>query len=48
MLDILKKVSGLEKLILGDFLVVEFKDKKLIVKVYKDLKLIIGEYEFKV
>ncbi|WP_233736928.1 variable surface lipoprotein [Mycoplasmopsis agalactiae] len=47
-LDILKKVSGLEKLTLGDFSAVEFKDKKLTVKAHKDSKLITGEYEFKV
>ncbi|MCE6056743.1 variable surface lipoprotein [Mycoplasmopsis agalactiae] len=47
-LDILKKVRGLEKLTLGDFSTVEFKDEKLTVKAHKDSKLITGEYEFKV
>ncbi|WP_331838353.1 variable surface lipoprotein [Mycoplasmopsis agalactiae] len=45
-LDVLKKVQGLESLRLGDIKTVEFKDNKLIIEANKDLKLVSGKYEF--
>ncbi|MCE6057428.1 variable surface lipoprotein [Mycoplasmopsis agalactiae] len=45
-LDVLKKVQGLESLRLGDIKTVEFKDNKLIIEANKDSKLVSGKYEF--
>ncbi|UCP06631.1 variable surface lipoprotein [Mycoplasmopsis bovis] len=45
-LNVLKKVKGLEKLTLLHFSTVEFKDNKLTVKAIEDSNLITGKYEF--
>ncbi|UUM25492.1 variable surface lipoprotein [Mycoplasmopsis agalactiae] len=45
-LDVLKKVQGLESLRLGDIKTVEFKDNKLVIEANKDSKLVSGKYEF--
>ncbi|EIN14761.1 Variable surface lipoprotein C like protein (VpmaC) [Mycoplasmopsis agalactiae 14628] len=47
-LDVIKKVKGLETLTLSDLSTVEFKDKKLTIEAHKDSKLISGKYEFTV
>ncbi|UUM25488.1 variable surface lipoprotein [Mycoplasmopsis agalactiae] len=47
-IDVLKKIKGLESVRLGDLSKVEFNetDKKLTIEAHKDSKLITGKYEF--